>query len=694
MTTFAGKTKIEETGRSRSTRTRKSEKFQTEPVSQSIPIFGFPIQRKAGCACGGGCPTCQAKDSNLPVSQPTDASEIEADRVADKVMRMSEKETLPFRQNQSQAQPLLETISPMVQTKSQDDSSVSGGLSNKIAESDALQIQTKLAVSTPGDQYEQEADRVAEHVMRMPESMLRRDEPRIQRQANGEAGTGEVASDFTSRLGTGMPLDSASRVYFEPRFNWDFQHVRLHIDANAAESARAVKARAYTIGRDIVFGTGEYAPETNLGRRLLAHELTHVIQQSPNATVRRSGSSPNVPGHKLTRQVNHAESSKINRRTSGVLQRQAGTTTPEVTVTGPNACSLAQHHVIAPAVDRAQQWLTRAIGEMHAHLNPITTNPDFAVNWPWDTAVLGAMRRHFNTTDRATVMQVYQRIVTINNDLTGRRDLHVECHGAADQLCGSAAAYVNPGNLVFCPSFFTGGAQWQSEALVHEMAHTLVGGPHITDRAYSADRLYRTLPTAEALINAESYGLLVLELGTRRAQESTAPTDSQQHCPDDWQPLLRAATARAQRWNRNALTSVDDRRSAWLTGWLDLQTTHLGVTTAAGTDPTTNAALITALNNARAVYHRVQTGLQSGLNFACEVRADGRCATFFTYWDGAPPSPLHLCPTWRNLAAENDRIYRLLVDIYGYLGGLPDAQQAQRVNYAGLARDLTTRFWP
>jgi hypothetical protein len=78
----------------------------------------------------------------------------------------------------------------------------------------------------------------------------------------------------------GYPLESTTRAFFEPRFDHDFSGVRVHADAKAAESARSVNALAYTIGRDVVFGAGQYAPGTNAGTRLLAHELTHVAQQS------------------------------------------------------------------------------------------------------------------------------------------------------------------------------------------------------------------------------------------------------------------------------------------------------------------------------------------------------------------------------------------------------------------------------
>ena len=96
--------------------------------------------------------------------------------------------------------------------------------------------------------------------------------------------TPEVTKNLTSQIQAiqygGQPLSKSERAYFEPRFGADFSQVRLHSDAQAAESARAVNAKAYTQGQDVVFGVGQYAPGTGEGRRLMAHELTHVVQQS------------------------------------------------------------------------------------------------------------------------------------------------------------------------------------------------------------------------------------------------------------------------------------------------------------------------------------------------------------------------------------------------------------------------------
>ncbi len=77
----------------------------------------------------------------------------------------------------------------------------------------------------------------------------------------------------------GQPLDASTRAFMEPRLGHDFSKVRVHSDTKAAESARAVSALAYTVGKDVVFGAGQYVPGTREGKRLMAHELTHVVQQ-------------------------------------------------------------------------------------------------------------------------------------------------------------------------------------------------------------------------------------------------------------------------------------------------------------------------------------------------------------------------------------------------------------------------------
>ena len=95
--------------------------------------------------------------------------------------------------------------------------------------------------------------------------------------ATGPAAAPSIVHDVLA--GAGAPLDAGTRAFMEPRFGHSFADVRVHADARAAASARAVGARAYAVGRDVVFGAGSYAPSTGEGRRLIAHELAHVVQQ-------------------------------------------------------------------------------------------------------------------------------------------------------------------------------------------------------------------------------------------------------------------------------------------------------------------------------------------------------------------------------------------------------------------------------
>src|SRR5215469_13003897 len=93
--------------------------------------------------------------------------------------------------------------------------------------------------------------------------------------------TNKTGNLVTAALQTpGQSLDATTRQFFEPRFKYDFGSVRIHADDRAAQSAQAISALAFTQGRDICFGAGQYSPRSASGKRLLAHELAHVVQQS------------------------------------------------------------------------------------------------------------------------------------------------------------------------------------------------------------------------------------------------------------------------------------------------------------------------------------------------------------------------------------------------------------------------------
>jgi len=144
-------------------------------------------------------------------------------------------------------------------------------------------LQPKLTVGSSNDPLEQEADRIADQLW-APSAPFEFSgiPPRIQRIGGEVCGHTDAAPASVDRVldGTGRPLEPTLRQDMEQRFGHDFSRVRLHSGDAAEQSAREMNAEAYTVGHNIVFGAGRLAPATPLGRRLIAHELTHVVQQS------------------------------------------------------------------------------------------------------------------------------------------------------------------------------------------------------------------------------------------------------------------------------------------------------------------------------------------------------------------------------------------------------------------------------
>lgn len=201
-------------------------------------------------------------------------------------------------------------------------------------------IQAKLKVSQPGDVYEQEADRIADRVMRIPEPSVQRqmepeeeEEEMIQRKA--------IASQITPLFqrqalpeiereeddSPGQSLDADTHAFMKSRFGHDFSQVRIHADVRAAESAQAVNALAYTVGQNVVFGRGQYTPSTLVGKQLLAHELTHVIQQTMMPSSHRAFSSvtaAEMEAQQNSQQVTTSEAIQIHSGIpNGIVQRQS-----------------------------------------------------------------------------------------------------------------------------------------------------------------------------------------------------------------------------------------------------------------------------------------------------------------------------------------------------------------------------------
>ena len=161
-----------------------------------------------------------------------------------------------------------------------------------VREVSAVRVQTQMRVSSPSDPAEQEASAVGKTIMRMPNpddarapapAVSHRDTGVAQREAAAGAGHGhadpQVMEKLRSSSSSGSPLPHDMRTFMEPRFKADFSGVRIHTDEHAAHLAAQLGARAFTIGRDIYFAKGEFRPDRPEGWELVAHELTHTIQQ-------------------------------------------------------------------------------------------------------------------------------------------------------------------------------------------------------------------------------------------------------------------------------------------------------------------------------------------------------------------------------------------------------------------------------
>lgn len=162
-------------------------------------------------------------------------------------------------------------------------------------------IQAKPVLSWPRDPSEEEADRVADQVLATPAHRAAGGTPvRIRRPLGQAIAQFSAPPDRVNQVfaGPGRPLDAPVRAFMEARLGCDFRRVRVHDGARADAAAAAVGARAFTVGADIVFRRGEFAPHTPSGRLLLAHELTHVVQQTgtdPSAREARFGQGLRQP---------------------------------------------------------------------------------------------------------------------------------------------------------------------------------------------------------------------------------------------------------------------------------------------------------------------------------------------------------------------------------------------------------------
>ena len=183
--------------------------------------------------------------------------------------------------------------------------------------------QLKLAVGRTDDPLERAADSVADQVMREPGADSARGRAPAGRGSSAPAAVAGAAPALIEDVlrAPGQALDAVTRGFMEARFGYDFSRIRVHADPAAAESAQSVRAAAYTVGQDVVFGAGQYAPGREAGRRLLAHELAHTIQ-------------PRAPGPPLIRRqpADEGPALTVDRDQPILIQHGLPAETPEASV--------------------------------------------------------------------------------------------------------------------------------------------------------------------------------------------------------------------------------------------------------------------------------------------------------------------------------------------------------------------------
>ena len=270
----------------------------------------------------------------------------------------------------------------------------------------------------------------------------------------------------------GEPLDRSTRALMEQRFGHDFSQVRVHTDARASDSADAVNARAYTVGHHVAFGPHEYAPRSVEGQRLLAHELTHVVQQGASA------GAANTP---------------VLRQEKPVPPIYSG-------------CLPAQQTLLDATVKDARRKINVALSVVGgAYGRPGAVS----------AANKALLTRHFHTTDRDDMRDILGTYNSVGRAFDA--GLKLQC----EQACASTATSATCGyayntqlfggrgpiHVCFAPppgcNFSTTAAPNRIALVIHEAAHRHTG---VDDKFYAWQPGYATLSSDDAKDNADSYG--------------------------------------------------------------------------------------------------------------------------------------------------------------------------------------------
>ena len=442
--------------------------------------------------------------AKLTVNQPGDRFEQEADRVADAVLRMPEpapgahaRPALPAHPGTSmQRQPAAEdddVARPSARCQQTTPTTcVDRGCNQSHKRCEPIEmgrmrgcrcVRTELptAVLEEGT-IQRMCSECGEELHRQP---LEEEEELLQAKETPSRTpqvTAGVQAQINGLRGQGRPLPAPARAFMEPRFGYDFGQVRIHTNARAAHLARTVNAQAFTLHHNIVFGPGQFAPGTTTGKRLLAHELTHVTQQSQKT----------APAQ-LQRQ--------------SCQQRTRDRCLPE-----------RHNRFVLPAFRRAGTWLPRAL----EHMDLYRQDPSARQS----RRAASALQRHFNFTPAVRQQPSFPDIPNdvidvINNSLQNISEpIRSFCPSAPAQstrdtsivFANSPPGWADTNCYEWLPPFFTNRTNPTQRAKIalHEMMHSW---ERMSDLSYESDGPPGYPPRVEqASNNADSYASLIRDL--------------------------------------------------------------------------------------------------------------------------------------------------------------------------------------
>ncbi len=402
----------------------------------------------------------------------------------------------------------------------------------------------------------------------MQDDELNDEKRKLQRKTNGDTPMMPSVPPIVHDVlrSPGQPLDAAARAFFEPHFGMDFSAVRVHTDAKAAESAQAVNALAYTVGHEVVFGAGQYAPQSAGGRRLIAHELTHTVQQNGTSTSIQPAvlniGSPSDSAEQEAQQAEHAiESGQtyqprlwahpfIARQTrpsgsSGTPATQPSSSgVPPTQLMGWNGQPINVTAPPPPAVNppapqpvpAPTPWANCAPGRLSG------LNQDLAQATSWvDEAVrdLQSAHRPAHTTGALNRYLSSDQNDIANTILPRLRDIQSELHGGptnfqcqTQQQCsaimpgGDEAAAISTSPISLCERYFSllqlviSGVTVRPMTLIHEVGHHAgLGGD-----TYEWNWPFPGLSVHDRLQNADSFAAFVATNHSQMLPPTIGPT--------------------------------------------------------------------------------------------------------------------------------------------------------------------------